>query len=143
MSDIPLRELLEHMMGELEKRVYQEFASQKEMVKSAFLASEQAIAKSEAAQKAYNERSNEFRDALSDQAATLMPRAEAESRFRTLDAKNEDIKKDVIALRESHSESTGKESASDRDAGTVKWGIGIIVAIGLSLLSLIVNLLRK
>jgi len=143
MSDIPLREYLEQKIDDLEKRVFQKFESQREAMITTFAASERAIAKSEEAQKAYNERSNEFRGQLGDQARMLMPRAEAETRFAALDAKNDDIKKEIIALREYRSESSGKELASDRDSATGRWGIGILVAVGLSLLSLIVNLLRK
>ena len=52
------------------------FAAQKESTANAFLASEKAIVKAEEAQRAYNERSNEFRGQLDDQAKMLMPRSE-------------------------------------------------------------------
>lgn len=63
------------------------FAAQKESVANAFSASEKAIIKAEEAQRAYNERSNEFRGQLDDQAKMLMPRSEATALIRSLEDK--------------------------------------------------------
>jgi hypothetical protein len=60
-----------------EKSVEAHFTAQEKAVAAAFSASDKAIIKSEEAQRAYNERSNEFRGQLDDQAKMLMPRAEA------------------------------------------------------------------
>ena len=61
--------------------------AQKESVAAAFLASEKAIVKAEDAQKEYNQRSNEFRGQLDDQAKTLMPRVETMGLFKAFDDK--------------------------------------------------------
>ena len=63
------------------------FAAQKESVTNAFIASEKAIVKSEEAQRAYNERSNEFRGQLDDQAKMLMPRSEVTAMMHSLEDK--------------------------------------------------------
>jgi hypothetical protein len=53
-------------------------------VAAALAASDKAVEKSETAQKGVNETQNEFRGTLRDQAATFMPRSEAESLVREL-----------------------------------------------------------
>ena len=63
------------------------FAAQEKTVTVAFLASEKAVLKAEQAQKEYNERSNEFRGQLDDQAKTLMPRPETLTMFKSLEEK--------------------------------------------------------
>jgi len=62
-------------------------SAQEKAVNAAFMASEKAIVKAEQAQKEYNERSNEFRGQLADQAVTLMPRPETMSMFKAMDDK--------------------------------------------------------
>ena len=56
-------------------------------VNTAFAASEKAVLKAEQAQKEYNERSNEFRGQLDDQAKTLMPRPETQNMFKAIEEK--------------------------------------------------------
>jgi hypothetical protein len=62
-------------------------AAAEKAVNAAFMASEKAVLKAEQAQKEYNERSNEFRGQLDDQAKTLMPRPETLTMFRALEEK--------------------------------------------------------
>jgi len=62
-------------------------AAQEKGTTAAFLAGEKAVLKAEQAQKEYNERSNEFRGQLDDQAKTLMPRPETVNMFKALDEK--------------------------------------------------------
>jgi hypothetical protein len=73
-------------------------AAQKEAVAVAFLTSERAILKAETAQTAYNERSNEFRQALDDQTKLQLSRTEAFQGFKTQDDKLEDIKSRVSKI---------------------------------------------
>ncbi len=58
-----------------------------------------AIDKAEAAQRAYNERSNEFRGQLDDQAKTLMPRAEYVAEHTRLIERVEDVKRELEAYK--------------------------------------------
>jgi len=125
-SGVGLREYFERIIDERERladtrfeAVYAAQTAAEKQVAIAFAASEKAIVKAEEAQREYNIRSNEFRGQLDDQAKTLMPRAETDARFNSLedkfaliqksmDIKVEEVKKDVISLRESRSESGGK-----------------------------------
>lgn len=124
--EVTLREYFERILEERERlfkvrfdAVYAAQAAAEKQVAIAFAASEKAIVKAEEAQREYNVRSNEFRGQLDDQAKTLMPRAESDTRFNALqeklaliqkgmDLKVEEIKKDILSLRESRSESGGK-----------------------------------
>lgn len=119
-------------------------AAQEKAVAAAFLASEKAIVKAEDAQKDYNTRSNEFRGQLDDQAKMLMPRSETVGLFKAMEDKLffvqqscdskleaqrmshekifDSLSKDITALREYRSESSGKGSGY-RDV----WGVVIVV----------------
>ena len=97
--------------------------AQEKQTNASFTASEKAIVKAEDAQREYNVRSNEFRGQLDDQAKLLMPRSEALIATRALDDKLggikgelerrlEAINKELASLRESRSESTGRDMGS-------------------------------
>jgi len=115
----------------------------KEKTADAFLASEKAIVKAEDAQKEYNERSNEFRGTLEDQARTLLPRFEADSRFGAQDEKLEALRKEVQSLRESRSEGSSarlavREVRTENAATSAQWvavasaivfGLGFVVSL--------------
>jgi len=101
-------------MSEANRRYEQRFTSiEREMrdgraqdrreIDAALAASEKAIDKAERAAEKRFESVNEFRAALSDQTATLMPRAEAEARMAALTEKVDD-------LRTSRAEQTGHKS---------------------------------
>lgn len=71
-------------------------AAEKQTVIS-FEAASKAVEKAEAAQKAYNERSNEFRQALDDSNREKIGRAEFDTRFHATDEK---LEARTIALSE-------------------------------------------
>jgi hypothetical protein len=73
--------------GSAEVAVSAALAAQEKAVNAAFTASEKAVLKAEQAQKEYNERSNEFRGQLDDQAKTLMPRPETLNMFKAMEEK--------------------------------------------------------
>jgi hypothetical protein len=60
------------------------FSSQKELVQSALISAKEAVTKAESASEKRFDAVNEFRNTLSDQQRTLMPRAEAEIVFQSL-----------------------------------------------------------
>jgi len=62
-------------------------AAQEKAVTAALTAADRAVAKAENASERRFEGVNEFRATLADQAANLMPRAEAEARMRSLSDK--------------------------------------------------------
>lgn len=151
MADEPvsLREHLEALIEERDKRyteraeqqdkaVQAALAAQKELTSSAFQSSERAITKAEAAQSDYNVRSNEFRGQLDDQAKLLMPRTEAMGLLKALEDKMSvnrdatekafyDIREDIKSLRESRSGGAGKSAGLN--AGWV-YLIGAVTLIG-------------
>ena len=86
-----------------EKAVAAALAAADKQVTTAFSASEKAVAKAEDAQKDYNQRSNEFRGQLDDQAKTLMPRSEALVRFEAVESR-------VSALETYRHQNEGKSS---------------------------------
>lgn len=141
-----------------DKAVQAAFTAQEKLTQAAFAASKEAIAKAEASQIGVNERGNEFRGQLADQAATLMPRKETEALAASLrdltdrvqtEARlgREGIKTDVrltfealraeiASLRESRSESGGRRERAAAGVSAAQWA----VTTGLALLALLVSL---
>lgn len=118
----------------------------------AFAASEKAIEKAEIAQQAYNARSNEFRQALSDSGKENVSRVEADSKFATFEEKLAEIKKDferykdgqvseLRDLRESRSEGRGARVASTESKQDNRWLYGALVGL-IGLLLAITNFVR-
>jgi hypothetical protein len=109
-------------------------AAQEKAVAAAFLASEKAIVKAETAQHDYNDRSNEFRGQLDDQAKMLMPRAETVALLKSLEEKLTGIREameksdgalaaDIKSLRESRSAATGGSEAA-------RYMVGLALVVG-------------
>jgi len=108
-------------------------AAQKEKTATDFASSEKAIIKAEDAQRSYNERTNELRGALNDQNKTLLARTEAEARFKTIEDKIDEIKRDIVNLRESRADFRGGHVAEQQAGITQKWLIGLAVGVMLSM----------
>lgn len=120
-------------------------AAQEKAVAAAFLASEKAIVKAEDAQKDYNQRSNEFRGQLDDQAKTLMPRVETMGLFKAIDERITIINKDLSSIHELQSEGRGRFSQTSADSliSRTQWVIifGIVSSlVGIS--GLVITLIR-
>jgi hypothetical protein len=137
-------------------------AAQEKAVNAAFTASEKAIVKAEQAQKEYNERSNEFRAQLDDQAKTLMPRPETLSLFKAVDdkligaqinAKNElealrssfdktnaALDAQIIILREFRSEGGGRARAQHDFTLQKNWSVGLYVGVAIALVEILFRL---
>lgn len=177
-KEVSLKEYFNDKVSALEKKVDSAYQEQKEAVavallaqekavQAAFAASDKAIIKAEDAQKDYNERSNEFRGQLDDQAKMLMPRieitgllkADAEKvevmkkdidgkfeGFRTANEKMQDgIAKEIQRLREYRAGDEGRYSQSSVDnlASKANWGL-IFSAVSsiVSVISVIIVLSR-
>ena len=82
-----------NLMDERDRRYDQRFEAMDEKTSLALTSSEKAVSKAEAATEKRFDAVNEFRGQLKDQAATLMPRAEADSKFKTLEDKLEEMKR--------------------------------------------------
>ena len=119
-------------------------AAAEKAVNAALVASEKAIDKAEAAQLRVNETQNEFRGTLKDQAATLMPRAEAELLIDELRKATADLKSrldvgppSILALQKQADEGVGRRIGSIESRTLVFGVIGALVAVGLLAVALI------
>jgi hypothetical protein len=111
------------------------FEAQQKAVESAFRSSEKAIEKSEAAQTAYNARSNEFRSSLDDQNKTFLPRTEADARFNQMRDLIDAQKELIGVLQNAASRDEGGVTAAGAAKTNSQWIIYIMVIIGLEALN--------
>lgn len=81
-----LKEHIQVLMTEADRRNQQRFEGQEKAVSAALQAQKEAVTKAEVAAEKRFESVNEFRQQLSDQAASFMPRREAEQRLGVLEA---------------------------------------------------------
>src|SRR5580704_17341381 len=125
-------------------------AAQEKSVTAAFSASEKAIVKAEDAQKDYNQRSNEFRGQLDDQAKTLMPRQECSTLFKSYEDKLEStkiafekavygIQEDIKSLRESRSAGSGATAQRVETHQTNQWVTGLVIGAIIALVQVILH----
>jgi len=82
---VPLKEHIERLLSERDRQYAQRFDAQEKAVASALAAAKEAVLKAEAASDRRFESVNEFRQTLTDQAATFAPRAEVDLRFASLE----------------------------------------------------------
>jgi hypothetical protein len=129
-------------------------AAQEKSVTAAFSASEKAIVKAEDAQRDYNQRSNEFRGQLDDQAKTLMPRLEASTLFKSFEEKLEGTKvsfeksldaivSDIKSLRESRSASSATTTQRAEIHRDNQWLTALIIGICLGIAEFAAHLIGK
>jgi len=134
-----LREAFEQRMDERDKRYEDRFTASDKAVtaalsatekstSTAFNSSEKAITKSETSQTVYNANHNDLSRKMEAQYKEMLPRTEAESKFRSLEEK-------IADLRESRSVGQG-----GRGVSAIWWAIGAsiltAVVIGLILKSI-------
>ena len=108
--------------AEQQKAVEVALTALKEQTAASFAASEKAIEKSEESQKVYNQGHNDLTRKMETQYATMMPREESRLKWDSVD-------KEIMSLRETRSEGSGKEIALYRRGELDKWVIGLITAI--------------
>jgi hypothetical protein len=162
----------EELMEERDRRYGERFDAQDRAVSAAFQAqkelnrivaesSEKAIIKAENAQRDYNQRSNEFRGALDDQAKVMsrdmLSRKEYESSRCALDdkinalggkydEKIDDIKDNIQGIRESLSKTGGKEEKTTEVRAQQQWSVSTVgawVVGGCGLVIGIISLITK
>jgi chromosome segregation ATPase len=97
-----------------------------------FTAAKEAVTKAESAQTAYNTNHNDLTRKMDAQYGFMLPRTEAENRFRNHDEKIDEIKKELASLRESRSEGSGRREQTN-------WLIGI----GIGIIGLILGFLSR
>jgi hypothetical protein len=116
------------VMDERDIRYEQRFQAMDEKTSLALTSSEKAVTKAETATEKRFDAVNEFRGSLKDQAATLFPRSEAETKFSAYDEKFEDVKKEISSLRESRSEGSGKEKIIERTGNADRSNVALLIA---------------
>lgn len=122
----------------------------KAIAETTFQSSEKAILKSEEGQRLLNEKNNEFRGQLRDQAEHLMPRTESLSNWKSAtekitelkeqtESKFDLIRKEIQVLREYRSEGGGKSAGMQQSWAVLIAAIGIVgtlvsIFVGLTVL---------
>jgi hypothetical protein len=109
-----------------DKRYAQRFQDSGTAVNAALQAAEKAVTKAEAASEKRFESVNEFRNTLSDQARTFIPRAEADLRMGTIESQ-------LQALTSGNIERRGQEKGAQTLWAWIAAGIGV----GFGLISLL------
>lgn len=99
----------------------------KEQTASSFAASKEAIQKADTAQKEYNDRSNEFRGQLADQAKRLATKDEMFALLKNMDDRMGRIELDVRTNREAIS------SATSKGQGMTQFWDYLVVIVGMAL----------
>ncbi len=128
-----LRQDLSRILDEMDRRYQQRYeaqqegvaaalAAQEKAVNAALIAADRAVIKAELAAEKRFESVNEFRATLSDQAANLMPRLEAESRIQTIADKLAEV---TDRLNRSEGKGTGLASAGSIMVAVIGVMIGV------------------
>lgn len=120
---------LRTLMDERDRRYEERFKAMDEKTGLALTSSEKAVAKAETATEKRFDAVNEFRGQLKDQAATLMPRAEADSKFLSMTKEIEELKKSA-------------NTAQGRSSGfSASWGIAVSLAfVAIALVGLLLRM---
>lgn len=111
------------------------FSSQEKAVNAALAAAERAVGKAEVATEKRLEGMNEFRSTLSDQAALLMPRKEAEERLFAIAERLQKIENMQAK------QGGGREQAVSSNQAAM-WATGILVAIGLAIAAIVASFIK-
>lgn len=114
-NELTLREYVDTRFEAQREAVAAALAAQEKAVAAALAAADRAVAKAETAAERRFESQNEFRGTLTDQARTLMPRAESEQAIRML---NEKL--DLL---------TARVNSRDDKAGAWAAGWGLLVGL--------------
>ena len=130
-----------------ETAVQAALAAQEKFNSAVSAASKEAILKAEASQIGVNERSNEFRGQLADQAATLMPRKETEASMQNIrdivDREIKIIRAEINSLRESRSELSGRSQQAVVTKLDFQWALPLIVSVVFGIASIVLVFVFK
>jgi len=112
-----------------ELRNEQRFTAQQQAIKDAFVAAEKAVFVAEANAEKWRGNANEWRGAMSDRERTLMPRSEAEARYKGIDEKHDALAARVEAGDKVNSEAVRALAlATEKTAGR-REGLMIVFAV--------------
>ena len=139
-DNITLKEYFEVIVGINDKRYEQRFNDTKIVVDAALIAADKAVAaalagqkeavtKAEVAAEKRFESVNEFRNTLSDQQRTLLPRLEAEVKFINIEKNFDSMLKEISGLRVSIANHSGVGMGMRELWGYVVGAIGLLVLL--------------
>lgn len=125
-----LKEHIDTLLIERDKAVNAALAAQERAVAAALSASDRAVQKAEFAAEKRFDGVNGFREALSDQANTLMPRTEAVSRIEAL-------AKEVNALANSVTDINSRSKGRGDGWGYIVGAIGAVAAVSSIIIAIV------
>jgi hypothetical protein len=126
---------LHTLIDERDRRYEDRFKAIDEKTGLALSTSKEAVNKSETATEKRFDSVNEFRGQLKDQAATLIPRSEADVKFAALDKEMKDLKDTQIAITTALATSQGRSSGF-----SASWAIAVsLVFAGLTFIGLLLR----
>lgn len=132
-ADVSLKEYFERILAEKDAAYAQRFEAQEKAIQAALTAQKEAVQKAETAAEKRFDSVNEFRAQLSDQAATFMPRREAESAMKAMTEKYEQLAKtnanNIDSIEHRMDRNEGRSSGLGAGWGYLIGGIGLIAAI--------------
>jgi hypothetical protein len=120
---------LQSLIDANERLTKERFVSQQQAVSAALAAAKEAVQKAESAAERRFESVNEFRNTLSDQQRTLMPRAEFESMEKAISFRLDAIDKQLEAQR---AERTGVKGGWALAVGVVGFVLTIVTMLALA-----------
>ena len=123
------REYIERIVHERDRQYHAEIAAIRREHEADIQSLMQSIAKAEEAQKSYNERSNEFRGQLDDQAKTLMPRSEATLLVAQVDQRVDTMAHRLAALELNAANLQGRFWAVTAIAWLVMLAVSIVLRL--------------
>lgn len=123
---------IEQRFTDNDKAIQAALVSQEKAVAAALAAAKEAVSKAEAASEKRFESVNEFRQTLSDQTASFLPRPEYDANHKALedkiDTKCKALEDKIQALTDRLNISTGKSSGISAAWGSIGVAIGLLIA---------------
>jgi hypothetical protein len=143
-STVALRDYFTLWLERLEVFYTRRFEDLDAKTTLALAAADKAVTKAEIATEKRFEGVNEFRATLADQAARLMPREEASSKFSNIEKDISALEKDIQKLREDRSGVTGRDLQRDQTRQDVStrqsWFIPMLCLGLIAVVNLLINL---
>lgn len=137
MSDtVSLRDYIERRFQDQEIAVTAALSSAEKAVNAALVAAQTAVAKAETASEKRFDAVNEFRQTLSDQTATFIPRAEADIKFDAMT-------KEIDELKSSRDTISGANHGSAVTVGKIIAIIGVSITVMTFIISLVVLMANR
>jgi hypothetical protein len=130
-----LKEHVDLMLQVQAERFRERVEDSNRAVASALASADRAVSKAEAAAEKRFESVNEFRGALSDQAKSMMTRAEVDAALGVLREKIEGLNGLANRLENFIGRGTGQEAAEAKALAQRNWMVGLTVTTFISLLT--------